>query len=335
MAHYFLGIDVGSSKTHALIADEHGTAVGFGAAGAGNHETVGYDGFAAALQQSTQQALRQAGLSIDQIAGAGFGISGYDWPFEHEAMLGAIGTLGLSAPIELVNDTVIGLIAGATAGWGVAIVSGTGCNCWGRDQQYHIARLSGYGWMMGEGAGATELIEEAIRCVARHWSQRGPATQLSAAFTQAVGARNLDDLIEGLCRGTYQLKASAAKVVFEVAARGDRVANDLLDWAGRELASLAIGVIRQLHFDAIEFEIVLVGSLFDGGPRLIEPLQAAVREVAPYARFERLAAPPVVGAVLLGMEQVGEITPTTRATLIASTQHFLEQRRTSMMEEKR
>ena len=41
---YFLGIDVGSSKTHAIIADESGRCVGFGKGWSGNHQGVGYDG---------------------------------------------------------------------------------------------------------------------------------------------------------------------------------------------------------------------------------------------------------------------------------------------------
>ena len=32
---YFLGVDIGGTKSHALIADENGQAVGFGQAGAG------------------------------------------------------------------------------------------------------------------------------------------------------------------------------------------------------------------------------------------------------------------------------------------------------------
>ena len=40
---YFLGIDVGSSKTHALIVDETGQCVGFGKSSGGNHQGVGYE----------------------------------------------------------------------------------------------------------------------------------------------------------------------------------------------------------------------------------------------------------------------------------------------------
>ena len=46
---YFLGVDIGATKTHALIADATGRVVGFGQAGPGNHETVGYEGLIAAL----------------------------------------------------------------------------------------------------------------------------------------------------------------------------------------------------------------------------------------------------------------------------------------------
>ncbi len=327
MTRYFLGVDVGSSKTHALIADEHGQVHGFSEAGGGNHETVGYQGLTSALQAATSEALSQANLTSDDIAGAGFGVSGYDWPSERAATREAIETLGLHAPIEWVNDTLIGLIAGASEGWGVAIVAGTGCNCWGRDRQHHTAHMTGYGWTMGEGAGATELVGEAVRRVARHWSHRRPATQLTQTFIEITGAANTDDLIEGLCQDKYCLDASAARNVFEVAAQGDRVAGELIEWAGRELASLALGVIAQLGLESSAFDVVMVGSLFDGGPRLIDPMCAVIQSIAPQARCVRLTTPPVVGGVLLGMEQAGYDATASRANLITATQAYLAQRR--------
>ncbi len=80
MKRHYLGVDVGATKSHALIADETGRAVGFGAAGPGNHEVVGYDGLIAALGESAGQALAVAGIDRRQVAGAGFGVGGYDWP---------------------------------------------------------------------------------------------------------------------------------------------------------------------------------------------------------------------------------------------------------------
>ncbi len=49
---------------------------------------------------------------------------------------------------------------------------------------------------------------------------------------------------------------------------------------------------------------------------LSEPLYAVVRTIAPHARLVRLNAPPVVGAVLLGMEAAGLREPALRKALI-------------------
>ena len=142
MTTYFLGADVGSTKTHVLISNSSGRQVGFGQAGPGNHEGVGYDGLAAALGEATQQALADAGLSREQMTAAGFGVAGFDWPSEKADTLQAISTLGLSCPVEAVNDTMIGLMAGSEAGWGIGIVSGTGCNCRGWDRTHRARALS-------------------------------------------------------------------------------------------------------------------------------------------------------------------------------------------------
>ena len=305
MARYFLGVDVGGTKTHALVADESGQACGFGEAGPGNHESVGYDGLAAALQTAIGQALSQAGISAARIAGAGFGVGGYDWPSEREPTLEAIRTLGLDAPLEAVNDALIGLLAGSEEGWGVAVVAGTGCNAWGWDQARRTGRMTGMGWQMGEAAGAGELVAEATRCIARDWSRRGPPTRLTQAFVALTGAVNAEDLLESITLRRVVLDASAAPIVFRIAAEGDPAAQQVIEWAGRELGSLAAGVIRQLGFEALAFDVVLVGSLYDGGPLLTEPMRQTVQAVAPGARLVKLAAPPVVGGVLLGMEQAG------------------------------
>jgi len=325
--NYFLGIDIGATKSHALIADEHGCAAGFGEGGAGNHEVVGYEGLTETLQQITSQALAAAGIARGQIAGAGFGVAGYDWPSELPPTLEAIATLGLAAPLEVVNDTIIGLAAGAEAGWGVAVIAGTSNNCWGWDAQHRIGRVTGNGGMFGEHGGSGELVQEAITAVAKAWTRRGPSTELTGAFCRLVGASSDADLLEGLSQDWYQIGAEAAPLVFQTAAAGDPVALDVVRWAAVELASLANGVIRQLSLEDQSFDVVLVGSMYNGGPLLLEPMQTAVQAVAPRARFARLTVPPVVGAVLLGMQAGGLPAQALRQNLIASTQKLMTERR--------
>lgn len=324
MTAYFLGVDIGGTKSHALIADETGRAVGFGEAGPGNYEDVGYDGLAATLAIVTQRALADAGLGLEQIAGAGFGIAGYDWPSQREPHLAAIRPLGFDyTRFELVNDTIIGLLAGAPAGWGIAIVAGTRANCRGRDQQRREGRLTGYGLRFAEVAGGLEMVGKAVQAVALEWTRRGPATSLSRYFIEETGARNLEDLLEGLSLERLKLEATAAPLIFQAAAEGDVVALDIVLWAGRELGSLAVGVIRQLGFESLEFDTVLVGSLYQGSPLLVEAMRQTIHTVAPGAHFSPLTAPPVVGGVLLGLEQAGLDAPARREALIQSTVKLL------------
>ncbi len=316
MSQYFLGIDVGATKSHALIADSQGRAVGFGEGGPGSHEVVGYDGLQTVLHTIVNAALASAGIGKAEIIGAGFGIAGYDWPGDAAPHRRVIASLELSAPYALVNDTIIGLVAGATEGWGVGVVSGTGCNCWGRDRQGREGRMTGGGHAFAEYAGGGDLVAKAVQTVALAWGRRGPATRLTDVFLRLTGATDEMDLLEGLYRGHYQLTSAAAPLIFQVAAEGDAVAQDIIRWAGRELGSLAIGVIRQLGFEQLDFEVVQIGSLYNGSPVLGETMMATIHEVAPGARAIRLTVPPVVGGVLLGMEQAGVNYPPLRATLV-------------------
>ncbi|HNB55213.1 MAG TPA: BadF/BadG/BcrA/BcrD ATPase family protein [Anaerolineales bacterium] len=321
--NYFLGIDIGATKSHALIADETGQAVGFGTAGPGNHEVVGYDGLIAVLDDITTQAVTRAGITRADIAGAGFGVAGYDWPSEREPTLEAIATLGLACPVEAVNDTVIGLLAGASEGWGIAVVMGTGENCWGWDQARRTGHVTGNGGDFGEFGGSGTVVRRAVQAVSKAWSLRGPQTALTEAFCRKTGAKDADDLLEGIVLERYHLHAGYAPLVFQTALAGDEVARGAIAWAGEQLADLAIGVIHQLNFEDREFEIVLTGSLYEGGALILDPMKKAIWQVAPRAKFVRLNAPPVVGGTLLGMEMGGVDGYAVREKLVESTRKLV------------
>lgn len=320
---YLLGVDVGGSKTHALIADETGCAAGFGLAGTGNYQGVGYDGYRSSLEASVGQALRQAGIQPDQIFGAGFGIGGYDWPSQLPAHEGVIASLGLTCPIDIVNDAVIGLVAGTSEGWGIAIVGGTGCNCRGRDRAGREGRVTGEGERFGEWGGGYELVARAIQALSHEWSRRGPHTALTNTFLQLTGAKNLDDLIEGIDLGKYHTNASWAEAVFRVGYAGDPVAREVVTWAGHELGELACAVIRQLDLQQEAVQVVQIGGLFNGGPLYVDAVHETVLRLAPRAQFVRLTVPPVIGGVLLAAGAAGISPGSIRDQLIQSTEALL------------
>jgi N-acetylglucosamine kinase-like BadF-type ATPase len=314
---YYLGADLGATKTHTLIADETGRVLGFGESGPGNHETVGYDGMFQSMQSGIEKALQAAGLKKEDITGAGFGVAGYDWPSEAEATVSVIERLGLRAPYKFVNDAVPGLVAGSEEGWGVVVVSGTGSNCRGWDREHkREGRVTGHGVLMAEGAGASELVHRCMQIIGYSWTKRLPKTALADAIVAYVGAKDLEDLLCGYTTREVQVGAEAARIVFRVAEAGDPAARELIRWAGTELGELVNAVIRQLEFEHLACDVVMTGSMFDGGAMLIEPMRTTIHNVAPKARLVRLNVPPVIGAVMLGMEAVGfRVTPGIRKTM--------------------
>ena len=91
-----------------------------------------------------------------------------------------------------------------------------------------------------------------------------------------------------------------------------------------QLGDLANGVIRQLGFEDLSFELVMVGRLFDGGQLLIKPFRDIIHGLAPQAHLVRLNTPPVVGGVLLGMEQAGIKIIAVRQKLVTSSHTLFE-----------
>jgi N-acetylglucosamine kinase-like BadF-type ATPase len=253
------------------------------------------------------------------------GKRGLGWPEDHQPHVEIIQDLvGPHLPFELVNDAFIGLWAATDAGWGVAVTAGTSCNCYGRNARGEIGRVVGSS-RFGEYAGAQELVEWAVQAIAQDWSLRGSPTRLSDRFVAATGASDVADLLAGLMRGRYVLWASSAPIIFSVAAEGDDVALDLVRRAGRELGNLAVGVSRQIGITDLAFDVVLSGSFYNGSPLIQETMADTILAVAPKARLVRLQALPVVGAVLLGMEQVGLQAPDLRETLTASTRALVKE----------
>ena len=302
---YFLGIDVGSSKTHALIVDETGQCLGFGRSGGGNHQGVGYDGLTDVLRQSFSQACEMSGVKAALVAGAGFGVAGCDFPSDREPHFQVIASLGLSCPLEVVNDGMNGLLAGATRGIGVNVTAGSSNNCRGRGRNGKEGRIVGNGIAFGEFGGAYEIAARGLQMVNYAWIKRIPPTALTQVYIAATGAKGEMDLMEGLSNGQYQLSAHLAVNVMEAAREGDTAACNVVEWAGTELGWLAVAVARQIDMQDEDVEIIQSGSVFEAGELLIKPMRELVLKHCPQARLIRLNGPPVVGAVILGMEQAG------------------------------
>src|SRR5262245_21114393 len=106
---YFLGVDGGGTKTHAVVTDANFQVIGEGVSGASNPLRVGIDNAIRNLEAAIFDALKQARLKLADLTAAGFGIAGISHPIHYHTMKEELThALGLEN-LELVTDAKIAL----------------------------------------------------------------------------------------------------------------------------------------------------------------------------------------------------------------------------------
>ncbi|MCK5863011.1 MAG: hypothetical protein KAH38_11025 [Candidatus Hydrogenedentes bacterium] len=303
---YYLGLDVGGTKTFALAGDDRGTVLGFGRAGAGNYECYGVPAAYIEIKKAIEGALETAGLTLDQIAGIGMGVSGADLPedyvmLEKELFTPLLGNM----PRVFRNDSMGGLRGGTKDPFGIVIACGTGCVCAGVNHTGKEMRVGGISEEFGDMVSGSSIGTEGLKAV---WRSRdgitGP-TLLTQKFVERSGCPDAETLFHEMYynRITCEDLQPMAKLVFDAAYEGDSLANDILEWGGRYLGEMVVGVARHLDMFQDTFDVVMTGSVFKGkSPVLMDAMTTCIHRNCPNARPVRALYEPVVGALLLGVE---------------------------------
>ena len=301
-----LGIDAGATKTHALVASDDGAILGFAEGQCGNWESVGLEAAGVVYAGAAREALSTAGMSPEQLCAGGYGLAGLDWPSDRVRLLPLIERLGVGGPQLLVNDAFVALWTGTGDGCGVVVIAGTGTTVAGRNRSGEEARTLGMGYPFGDFGGAGDIVRAALHAIAIAYTWRGAPTALSDRFLQLTGSRNAGELLERVARGSLELDAAMAPQVLDVAQGGDKVAQEIVTRAGRELGENSVAVIRRLGLEGEAFDVVLAGGVLRAGDRtMLDTLEQTVRRKAPLANLTLLTVPPVVGAVLLAFDAAG------------------------------
>lgn len=245
-----IGIDGGGSKTVALLADAAGRVLGRGVAGPSNHQTVGVAAAESALNQAIQAAFAAAGLEPRPPRAIGLGMSGVDRPADHAIIHDWAARHVPGVRVVIVNDAEIVLAAGTPAGWGVAVICGTGSIVVGRNPEGRTARAGGWGYILGDEGSGYAIGQAALRAIMRAGDGRGPQTALTGAILAHWSLPSPSALIgrlHGAPTPPIQEIARLAALVESVAAAGDEVAQGILAEAGRELAVAVAAVMRHLE----------------------------------------------------------------------------------------
>ncbi|MHB0876939.1 MAG: N-acetylglucosamine kinase [Anaerolineae bacterium] len=306
MSDYFLGVDGGTTKTIAVIADACGRIVGACRRGNSNYTGTDVEIPMAVVIDAVRGALAEAGLSGSDVVSGAFCLAGADWPEDHTRRQAVLEGAGICGRVSIKNDSFGGLRAGTHRPYGVAVAAGTGINAAaiapdGREWAY------GY-YVYADGGGGSDLGDKGLQAMLRQDDRRGPPTLLTEMILAKLGYDTPEAVLRAIVSSELQRRdfRDLCPLVFAAAAAGDAVAAGLLIEEGRIHADYALGLIRRFDMQALEFDVVLAGSVYKGtGPLLIDTITQAVHVVAPRAKVVRLRSEPVVGGLLLAYDALG------------------------------
>lgn len=266
---FVIGVDGGGTRTRVHVAAMDGATLALHEAGSSAVSTNGMAGAQLILHNAIHAAMSQAGVDPRDLQAICFGLSGVDRPDERAPML-QWATAQFTPNAEVVNDCEIVLEAGAEAGWGIALIAGTGAISFGKSPDGERSRAGGWGYLVGDEGSAYDIAREGLRAVLRASDGRGAPTQLVEAILSHFKVERASALVPVVYRhnagdaGTSPMRpdqmAALAPLVTQAASEGDAVAQGIVQRAGHELALNVLVVARRLQLPS-PAPLALAGGL--------------------------------------------------------------------------
>jgi len=298
-----VAVDGGNSKTDLALLEPDGTLIAHARGPLSSPHHIGLDGCVDVLES----LVREAGLDGRRAELAQVMLAGVDFPEEEERVHAALDTRGWAATTRVGNDTFAVLRAGTERGWGVAITCGAGINCVGVSPDGRHVRFPALGPTTGDWGGGYDVGEAGLFAAARSEDGRGPATRLQRLVPAHFGLESPLELARRIHVGEIAQRrvVELAPVVLRAAA-GDAVAAEIRDKLVDEIVALARATVTRLGLTNDAVEIVVGGGLMRGADsELLGRIDAGLRRIGPNLKLRRTSLPPVVGAALLALDEVG------------------------------
>lgn len=229
----FGGVDGGGTKTWAVVGDDSGRLLGFGAGGPTHYHVFGLDLSLESMMTALTEAVKAARAALKTApapggggaggepggGGAGgtggepgvggepssplaaltraaFYLAGDDSKDDHAAIgEGLAKTLPPGVAFQWDNDSWAALRGGTRKGWGAVCVSGTGSNSAALSPDGRRAILRGLGRDIGSPGGASDLAREAVFWAFRMDEGMRPRTSLHGAILEALGLPDYDAVV--------------------------------------------------------------------------------------------------------------------------------------------
>lgn len=290
MTRVVVGLDVGGTKTAVVIESIGGERLLQARVPslAWDAEPIadGADWIAALLRSVVTPG--------DEVVAVGLGAQGLDSDEIARAFGAALAERGY--PAVAVNDAAL-LVPAAGFATGIGLVSGTGAIGVGANAAGVSLISGGWGWVIGDEAGAAGIVREATKAALFAYDGGAPDDGLAVALLGAFGVADAERLARAVNDDpTMENWAPRAPAVFAAADAGSALAAAVVDNAAAHLATLVDQLVAR---GAVGGDVVAAGSVIANQPRLFAGVQRLVAARHPSFTVHLLDRDPVEGALAL------------------------------------
>lgn len=246
------------------------------------------------LAALTRSVLDGSGLMSAVVTAGVSGLTGIE--ADAAALLSGIADVRVR-DVRLAHDSTTSFLGALGLGSGAVVASGTGVVTLAVGAE-RVARVDGWGHIMGDAGSGYWIGREALDAVMRAYDGRGPATAL-----RAVAEERWPDLSRAYielqsAEDRVSIVASFAAHVARLAEEGDAVAQSISARAGAELAGSVEAALRTVGADDISTEVCAMGGVMRS-TAVRDAFTARISARLPHARIVAPRGAGIDGATAL------------------------------------
>ncbi len=295
----YLGIDAGGTKTDCAVsngAELLGQASGDSCKLARVGRVKAHDN----LQHVVQSACDAARVMARDVQHICIGMAGASLP---DAVIWAQNTIREIIPdgtIYVAGDHVIAHRAAFGTSHGVLVISGTGSIAFGRNQKGETSRAGGWGPAISDEGSAYWVGREAVTAALQEWD-RGATDGLLSTIAQTW--KVAPEEVVRVANASEPRFAELGITVATIAEKGDALARQVLERAGRALAHLAGAVIHRLWPEGGVVPVALAGGVLQNSNVVRQAFREAMKAESPEAAVSFAYVRPVLGALEIAAQR--------------------------------
>jgi len=243
---YIIGVDAGGTKTQAVAYNLKDQKMADGLAGPGN-PAVDFEGAKANIKEAISQCIgSMKAHGIEEVCRCIYlGAAGIEVG-KNKELLEAFLREAFQCEVICLHDSELAHAAILEGKDGIITIAGTGSVSYGR-YNGKTAKTGGWGHVLGDEGSGYWIALAALKQMTAEQDSGIKASALSQRIMAYLDVTTVDEMKEFVHdAGKYEI-ADVAPVVAELGRTGDRLALDILDRAGIELAFLTEKLYKKLE----------------------------------------------------------------------------------------